>query len=278
MMQHWFTEEGKLNSEKESRRFQTTRTSQRDHAFSKGSEFGIVLDDENLTRQMQKQTGKMGYHHPLRLEREGPRDLFIADHEDLRDCQPPHGSNTKKSHRMELHHSHARQVLSTHDTNTPHRAEANRIAEGADRRVKDGTATAMVQSGLPDQWWDCAMECSCNLRNEHDKMADGKTADGKTSGVKLDGLLIPFGAKVSDKPISSNDEARLHCRRRWSGDLRIADCEDLDNLSASGVHAKRFKHQDVVQEGTLLFFCADGPLILFDLPQLPRAQGKPLAI
>ena len=170
------------------------------------------------------------------------------------------------------------QVLSTHDTNTPHRAEANRIAEGADRRVKDGTATAMVQSGLPDQWWDCAMECSCNLRNEHDKMADGKTADGKTSGVKLDGLLIPFGAKVSDKPISSNDEARLHCRRRWSGDLRIADCEDLDNLSASGVHAKRFKHQDVVQEGTLLFFCADGPLILFDLPQLPRAQGKPLAI
>ena len=35
----------------------------------------------------------------------------------------------------------------------------NGIAERAVRRVKEGTATAIVQSGLRDDWWDCAMEC-----------------------------------------------------------------------------------------------------------------------
>ena len=54
------------------------------------------------------------------------------------------------------------------------------------------------------------MECYCLLRNVHDKMADGKTAFEKTCGVNFDGPLIPFGAKVSYMPISSEDEARLH--------------------------------------------------------------------
>ena len=66
----------------------------------------------------------------------------------------------------------------------------------------------MVQRGLPDQWWDCAMECKCHLRDVHDKMADGKTAYEKI-WFKFDGLWIPFGANVSCKPISSMDEARL---------------------------------------------------------------------
>ena len=50
------------------------------------------------------------------------------------------------------------------DKNTPHRSENKGIAERSFRRVKDGTATAMVQHGLPDSWWDCAMECHCHLR------------------------------------------------------------------------------------------------------------------
>ena len=32
----------------------------------------------------------------------------------------------------------------------PHRSEAV-------RRVKEGTALARVQSGLPDEWWDCTV-------------------------------------------------------------------------------------------------------------------------
>ena len=34
----------------------------------------------------------------------------------------------------------------------------------------------MLQSGLSDEWWDCAMEGYCYLHNVHDKMADGKAA------------------------------------------------------------------------------------------------------
>ena len=54
------------------------------------------------------------------------------------------------------------------------------------------------------------MECCCYFRNVHDKMVNGRTACEKSCGVKCDGALIPFGAKVSYKPISSKDEAKLH--------------------------------------------------------------------
>ena len=50
----------------------------------------------------------------------------------------------------------------------------------------------MVQSGL------------------HDLMTDDKRACAKTVVVNIDGSSIPFGAKVSNKPISSKDESRLH--------------------------------------------------------------------
>ena len=77
MMQHWFTEEGKLNSEKESRRFQTTRTSQRDHAFSKGS--GIVLDDEDPHATDAKTDREDGISPSTALswrpDNSGPQDL-----------------------------------------------------------------------------------------------------------------------------------------------------------------------------------------------------------
>ena len=61
------------------------------------------------------------------------------------------------------------------------------------------------------------------------------------------------------------------CGKELSGDLLTADCEDLEN-SASDFHVKWFKHQEVVQEGTLLFPCADGSVKLFDLPQPPRGE------
>ena len=101
------------------------------------------------------------------------------------------------------------------------------------RRVKDGTATAMVQSCHPNQCCDCAI------------------AYEKGFGSNFDGLFIPLGAKKKCyKPSSSKDEARLHqfgrkdalcslhgicitCGRRMSSDVLIADCVDLENLSAS---------------------------------------------
>ena len=59
-------------------------------------------------------------------------------------------------------------------------------------RVNEGTAIALVQSGLPKEWWDSVMECCCYLRNVHDKMTDGKTAFEKRYGHTFDGPSIPF--------------------------------------------------------------------------------------
>ena len=107
------------------------------------------------------------------------------------------------------------------------------------------------------------------------------------------GLLAPFGAKASFKPISSKDEARPHqlgkqvsfffffeiftgsvlrAERGWSCDFLLADCEEPENLSASGIHVKRFKHQRVTQEEKLLFPCTDECLKLFDLDQPPGGE------
>ena len=68
----------------------------------------------------------------------------------------------------------------------------------------------MIQSGLFDELWDFAMDRYCYMCNVHDKMADGKTAYEKTFGVTFDGPLIPFGANVSYRHISSKDVSRLH--------------------------------------------------------------------
>ena len=53
--------------------------------------------------------------------------------------------------------------------------QTNGTADRAVRRLQEATATAMVQCGLPDQWWDRAKECCCCLRNAYNKMADSKT-------------------------------------------------------------------------------------------------------
>ena len=37
-------------------------------------------------------------------------------------------------------------------TSTPHRSETNGIAEGAVRRVKEGTSAVLLQSGLHNEW------------------------------------------------------------------------------------------------------------------------------
>ena len=98
----------------------------------------------------------------------------------------------------------------THDTNTPRRSENNGIAERAVRRVKEGPATAIGRSGVPEEWWDCATRCCCYMRSVHDTMTDGKTAYENRFTDKFDGLLIPFGAKVSYTHILLKDESRPH--------------------------------------------------------------------
>ena len=83
--------------------------------------------------------------------------------------------------------------------------ETNGVAERAVRRVKEGTATALVQGGPPEEWWDCPMECYCYLRNVHDKIADGKTAFEKRYGQQFDGPSILFGTLVEYNSSPAND-------------------------------------------------------------------------
>ena len=66
---------------------------------------------------------------------------------------------------------------------------------------------AMVQSGLSEDLWECAMECYC-LRTMRDNMADGKTAFEGICGVTYDGSLIPFGANVSYQPMSPDESVK----------------------------------------------------------------------
>ena len=55
-----------------------------------------------------------------------------------------------------------------HERSTPHRSDTHGIAEGAARRVKEGTSSVLVQSGLQENWWAETMECHCYLRNVQD--------------------------------------------------------------------------------------------------------------
>ena len=96
-----------------------------------------------------------------------------------------------------------------HDRSTPDHSETDGVAERAVRRVKEGTSVALVQRGLPKEWWYRTMECHCHLRNVHDKMADGKTAFEKRYGQNFDAPSITFGTLVEYIPISAKDKSRV---------------------------------------------------------------------
>ena len=79
----------------------------------------------------------------------------------------------------------------THYTNTSHGSGTIGVVEGAARLVKEGTAASLNQSGLPDEWSDCAMEVDGSLRYVLDKMADGKTANEQLGDAKFERPMIP---------------------------------------------------------------------------------------
>ena len=84
------------------------------------------------------------------------------------------------------------------------------MVERAVRRVKQGTAAALVQSGLSEELLGQAMECCGQLRNVYDKLAESKIAYANRYGLPFDGPNIPFAAKILFKPRTRKDEARFH--------------------------------------------------------------------
>ena len=97
-----------------------------------------------------------------------------------------------------------------HCTSTPHRSETNGIAERAVRRVKEGTSSVLLQSGLNESWCADSMKCYTYLRNVTDLLSDGKTPYERRFGQPFKGPIIPFGSLVEYHPINAKDQSRIH--------------------------------------------------------------------
>ena len=80
-------------------------------------------------------------------------------------------------------------------------------------------------------------------------------------GMSFNGPVIQFGAMVEYHPISAKDIPRLHqfgplpgvflgyvlCAVRiWKGDIMIADIEELEEMDASEIHARRLNAKEVL--------------------------------
>ena len=77
------------------------------------------------------------------------------------------------------------------------------------------------------------------------------------------GPMIPFGSLVENRPISTKDQSRihqfgkkvlpgiflgyvLHVGRIWKGDILVVDLEELEEMDASEIHAKRLNAKEVM--------------------------------
>ena len=148
-----------------------------------------------------------------------------------------------------------------HCTSTPHHSETNGIAEGAVRRVKEGTPAVLLQSGLNEKWWADSMECYCF--KILDLSSDGKTLYERRFGEPFKGPVVPCGSMVEYEPISTKDQSRIHqfgrkvlsgiflgyalyAGRIWKGDILVADIEELETMDPSEIHAKRLNAKEVI--------------------------------
>ena len=90
------------------------------------------------------------------------------------------------------------------------------------------------------------MECCTYLRNVTDLSSDGKTPYERRFGQPFKGPIIPFGSLVEYHPVSAKDQSRIHQFGKkvlpglflgyalyaggiWTGDVLIADLEELEN-------------------------------------------------
>ena len=96
------------------------------------------------------------------------------------------------------------------DTCTPHVPQTNGIAENCVRKVKEGTACLLLQSGLSINFWDEAMKCFCFTRNVTDILACGCTAYQTRFGIEFNGFRVPFGAFVEYMPLREGKAIRDH--------------------------------------------------------------------
>ena len=110
--------------------------------------------------------------------------------------------------------------------------------------------------------------------------------------MPFNGPVIPFGAMVEYHPISSKDQSRLHQFGSkilpgiflgyalypggiWKGDIVVADSEELDEMDASELHARRLNAKEVLtpqRSGNFIFPVADGTAEIFGIGQRLRTS------
>ena len=94
------------------------------------------------------------------------------------------------------------------------------------------------------------------MRTFQVQLSDGKTLYERRFNEPFKGPIIPLGSLVEHHPISPIDQSRIHefgkqvllglfldyvlyAGRIWKGDILVADLEELDEMDASDIHAKR---------------------------------------
>ena len=90
-------------------------------------------------------------------------------------------------------------------------ARTNGIAERALRRVKEGTSSVLLTSGLEEQWRAESMNMSLLFTQCPRSLTRGRKLHVKRRFTEpFSGPIIPFDAKVEYHPTSTKDQARLH--------------------------------------------------------------------
>ena len=122
------------------------------------------------------------------------------------------------------------------------------------------------------------MECYTYLRNIQDLLSDGKTPYERRCGMPFNGPIIPFGATVDCYPVSAKDQSRLQQFGKkvlpgiflgyalpagciWNRDIMVADIEEMEEMDASELHARRLNAKEVLtsMKGDYVMFpFADG--------------------
>ena len=120
---------------------------------------------------------------------------------------------------------------------TPHRSETNGIVERAVCRIQEGKSAVLLQSGLYEKLWADSMECFCCLRV-------GKTPYGRRFGVPFNGPVILLGAMLEYHLISA--KVQKSCQVLWKGDVMVQAIEELEQMDASELHARRLNAEEVL--------------------------------
>ena len=181
-----------------------------------------------------------------------------------------------------------KQMGAKHDTCTPHVPQSNGLAEGAVRKVKEGTSCVLAQSGLALGFWSYAMLAFCFNRNITDVLSHGFTAYQLRFG-EFKGLRVPFGAlidymsikdgkAVKDHPLGPKTRPGIfmgyaqHHGGRWAGDYMVLDAETL--ASADKIQGlKPLRIRDIVVPPVITFPVAAGKI-----KQPDESATEPLGI